>query len=645
MEMDREEGMRRTEQSPEAADVLRILILEDFEPDAELVARELRKAGIACMLRRVETEHEFRRGINEFQPSLILADYSLPAFDGLSALEIANAECPEIPFVFVSGTIGEEVAIETLKRGATDYVLKERLSRLVPAVRRSLQEVEERRARRRAQRALRESEARYRAIFETTGVPSMLVEADTTISLVNTEFTLMTGYAKEEVEGRISVLDFIHPEDREMVLNYHRQRRLDPRSVPAKYEVRGITRTGEVRDLYLTVSLIPGTHITVASFLDITERKQSEDRMRKLLQVFDQASEGMVITNASGQVEWVNRAFSRILGYRPEDIIGRPSPPLIETEQDEVRAAIQASLRELGYWEGETRGRRRNGTRFPLWESVSAVQDDAGEFKGYIGIFRDMTEQKRMEEEQRRLREQAERGRRLATLSAMSAGIVHEIAQPLNAIKVLAEGMLYWQRQGVQPPMSEVIETLEEISSEACRIAEIMNHVRSLVSRGQPAGQRRCDLNRAVREALALLGSQMAARGIRVSTRLDHQLPEVMGNERGMEEIAINLLVNAMQAFDESTRTEREVVITTRREGGWVVMEVADNATGIEEEAKEHLFEPFTTTKLHSEGMGLGLTIVQSIVSGSGGNVDVRNNEWGGATFRIELPALGPEKE
>ncbi|MDH7498242.1 MAG: ATP-binding protein, partial [Syntrophomonadaceae bacterium] len=154
-----------------------------------------------------------------------------------------------------------------------------------------------------------------------------------------------------------------------------------------------------------------------------------------------------------------------------------------------------------------------------------------------------------------------------------------------------------------------------------------------------------CDLNRAVREALALLGSQMAARGIRVSTRLDHQLPEVMGNERGMEEIAINLLVNAMQAFDESTRTEREVVITTRREGGWVVMEVADNATGIEEEAKEHLFEPFTTTKLHSEGMGLGLTIVQSIVSGSGGNVDVRNNEWGGATFRIELPALGPEKE
>ncbi|WP_103028016.1 sigma 54-interacting transcriptional regulator [Salinibacter altiplanensis] len=136
---------------------LHILMLEDVATDAELVERELDREGFNFEARRVTTENAFREALEALDPDIILVDYSLPQFDGMAALGVAQAECPHIPVVFVSGAIGEERAIETLKQGATDYVLKDKLSRLGPAVRRALQEAAERRARREAEAALRQA--------------------------------------------------------------------------------------------------------------------------------------------------------------------------------------------------------------------------------------------------------------------------------------------------------------------------------------------------------------------------------------------------------------------------------------------------------------------------------------------------------
>jgi DNA-binding NtrC family response regulator len=146
---------------------LRILILEDVPVDAELMERELRKGGIKFSSKRVDTKETFLKELKEFEPDLILGDYKLPSFDGLSALGIVQENCPNVPFIFISGTIGEELAIETLKSGATDYVLKDRLSRLVPAVSRALREVEERTERKRAEKSLQDSEKRYRGSWRT----------------------------------------------------------------------------------------------------------------------------------------------------------------------------------------------------------------------------------------------------------------------------------------------------------------------------------------------------------------------------------------------------------------------------------------------------------------------------------------------
>jgi len=134
---------------------LHILMLEDVATDADLIQRELEREGFTFEARRVTTEDAFTQALDAFAPDIVLADYSLPSFDGMAALEVVQAERPHLPVVFVSGAIGEERAIETLKQGATDYVLKDQLSRLGPAVRRALREAEERRARREAEEALR----------------------------------------------------------------------------------------------------------------------------------------------------------------------------------------------------------------------------------------------------------------------------------------------------------------------------------------------------------------------------------------------------------------------------------------------------------------------------------------------------------
>src|SRR5215831_792387 len=146
---------------------LRALIVEDDAADAELAIRELEAGGIECAYLRVDSEGAFREALTGFAPHIILSDFSVPGFEGLAALDLACREAPDVPFIFVSGTPGEERAIQALRRGAVDYVLKSNPARLVPAVNRALREVIERARRRNAERQIRESEQRLRDIVDT----------------------------------------------------------------------------------------------------------------------------------------------------------------------------------------------------------------------------------------------------------------------------------------------------------------------------------------------------------------------------------------------------------------------------------------------------------------------------------------------
>jgi PAS domain S-box-containing protein len=198
---------------------IRILHLEDNAQDAELVHARLAAEGLVCDVLRVETRAEFVGGLEQQLFDLIVSDYTIPGFDGLSALSLAQDKCPEIPFIFVSGTLGEESAVITMQCGATDYVLKNRMSRLVPAVRRALRESDKRIRLKQAEEGVRKSDERFRLLARATN--DAVRDWDLVSNAVwwNEGFHALFGYSKDEIESDIeSWYRRLHPEDRNRVI-------------------------------------------------------------------------------------------------------------------------------------------------------------------------------------------------------------------------------------------------------------------------------------------------------------------------------------------------------------------------------------------------------------------------------------------
>lgn len=261
---------------------LKILIIEDVATDAELIEHELRRAGLPSVLRRVETEADFCREIQAFAPDLILSDFTLPSFDGLSALKLAREIGLQVPFIFVSGTIGEERAIEALKQGATDYVLKTNLVRLVPVVRRALQETQEHAKRLAAEEALRQSEERLNAMLAHSPAVIYLKDTEGRFLLVNRQLENLFHLTGEQIVGKADyellskeIADTVRTNDLKV---------LDAR-MPLEFEE--------------TVSLDDGLHTYISVKFplfdahgvpyaiggistDITARKRAEEELRRL---------------------------------------------------------------------------------------------------------------------------------------------------------------------------------------------------------------------------------------------------------------------------------------------------------------------------------------------------------------------------
>jgi diguanylate cyclase (GGDEF)-like protein/PAS domain S-box-containing protein len=256
---------------------LHILNLEDDPLDTELIQANLAGAGIDCELQRVQDRAAFVAALEEGDFDLILADHSLPGFDGLSALNVARELEPQVPFVFVSGTLGEDAAIESLKSGATDYVLKHRLERLAPAVRRAVREADERAKRERAE----EERARLAAIVEHSEDAILAKTLDGTITSWNRGAQRLFGYATEEIVGQpiyVLVPPDRRDEESEMLEKIKRGEIVEP------YETLWVAKDGRLINVLLTESPIKdfmgNTVGASASARDISERKRAEERLR-----------------------------------------------------------------------------------------------------------------------------------------------------------------------------------------------------------------------------------------------------------------------------------------------------------------------------------------------------------------------------
>lgn len=422
--------------------MLRILLLEDNLLDAELIQVNLTNGGVECELLRVETRADFAGILEQNSFDLILSDYSLPGFDGISALKIALATCPEVPFIFVSASLGEELAIEALKSGATDYVLKQRLWRLVPSIKRALRQakervelqqaeselrklaselerrVEERTAqlakanvslteqiveRQRVEESLRASESTLRSYFELPLIGIAITSPDKEWIEVNDKVCEIFGYDKHELQ-QMTWAELTYPEDLKADLKQFNQI-LAGTSEGYSLDKRFIRKNGQV--IYASVSVRcvrranGSVNYLVAVVKDITERKGREERLRLLESVAVNANDAILITEAepideSGpRIIYVNDAFTRMTGYSQQDVLGK-TPRILQGPKSDT-AELEKLRTALEKWQPivvELINYRKDGSEFWVEMSIVPVANEKGWYTHWVAVQRDITERK-----------------------------------------------------------------------------------------------------------------------------------------------------------------------------------------------------------------------------------------------------------
>jgi PAS domain S-box-containing protein len=383
---------------------LRILSLEDDPNDTELIHASLEAEGIDCEVARVDTAAAFRTSLEKGDIDLILADYKLPSFDGLSALKLAMNLCPEVPFLFVSGTLGEEVAIEALKIGATDYVLKTRLSRLAPSVRRALREASGRAERRQAEKALSRSEAFLAEAQRLSRTGSFGWSVPTREVFWSAETYRVFGCAPETTPTVELVLERTHPDDRQRL-----QQVFEHASVHGgdfDIEHRLVIGDGSIKYVRVVARIVKGDAPDdlqiVGAVTDVTEAKRAEEARRRSEGYLEDAQRltrtgSWAYDVAVGRgTHWSQENF-RLLGFDPEQGVP-PHDKFLQRIHPEDRANYSRGFDEaITYRQSnldlEYRVVLPDGETRYVHSVGHPVFDQSGTFSQYVGTAMDVTEQ------------------------------------------------------------------------------------------------------------------------------------------------------------------------------------------------------------------------------------------------------------
>lgn len=599
---------------------LRILSLEDVAYDVELMQRELRKANIEYELQRVETREDFLTALREFRPDIILADYSLPQFSALEALKLLHQHKSTVPVILVTGSHSEEAAVECMKEGAEDYILKASLTRLPSALQNALRKKEAERHKEAAESALKQSEAQYRLITENTRDLICLLDAQNRFLYASPSYELVLGYKPAGLIGT-DYFQLIHPEDAARARTALEQARRQKRQRTA--ELRHRHRDGDWI-LFESAASQPAEtegkpRRVVLVSRDISDRKRAEREIEHLA-TFPRFNPNPVLEfSADGSVLYFNDAaqlMAQAFGHEhPNEILPANAALLVER-------CLTTGQRQVV--ETHISGRTISWTFYPIQptRSVHCYAED-------------ITERLSLETQLRR-------SQKMESIGQLAAGLAHDFNNILTVIQ--GHSSLLLQDSKFEKKTQE---SLRHISVASERAANLTRQL-LLFSRKQLAQPKTLDLNIVVENVANMLRA-LLGESISVELQLAEDLPAVDADEGMMEQVLMNLAMNSRDAMPRGGRltistAERKVDeryarrIREARPGRYVAFRVSDTGTGMTRETQAHIFEPFFTTKDIGKGTGLGLATIYGIVKQHHGWIEMETKEGAGTTFTILLP-------
>lgn len=626
---------------------LRVLLVEDSQDDADLLLWELRRGGYDPQTRRVALAADFTAALENQDWDVILCDYTMPGFSGAEALAIVHEHGLDIPFIFVSGTLTEEAAVAAMRAGAHDYIVKDRLKRLIPAIERELRDSEARReqARDRAQR--RAAERRFREVLTMAPDAIIATDDDGRITVFNQAAADLFGYHDDEILGQ-SIARLLP----QRFAAAHREHMTGFGQLPGAMrrmnehiEVFGRRRNGDEFPAEAAVSKLEedGRVTFMAVIRDISARKRDEERLRKLSHAVDHSANLIVITDRRGVIEYVNSSLLDRMGYTAEEVIGRePSLWKSGRTSPQVYAELWQTIQAGERWHGAFENRCKDGTHISVTGTIAPIQDQQGRITHFISIQEDVTDRKVLEAQLRQ-------AQRMEAVGQLTGGIAHDFNNLLTV--VIGNLDLLLEQPDVSSASAEMARLALEASLRGARLTQQL----LAFSRRQPLEPKAFDLRERVYATLDLLRRTLGEQ-IVIETCVADDLWPVMADPAQLEAAFANLAINARDAMPQGGRLTIELANKTLDDdysaqnldvtpGNYLMLAISDNGAGIDPETLDKVFEPFFTTKERGKGTGLGLSMVYGFAKQSGGHVKIYSELRHGTTVRLYLPRARPGQE
>lgn len=634
------------------------MIVEDDPVFARVIKRNMEGFGLA-----VETVHSGEEALALLaggSHDLLLMDYYLPDMTSKKLVESEAYQNKLVPFIVMTGSQDAKIAVEMMKLGAKDYLIKDEGFKdlLQMAVLRVAAQLSLEKKLRETEENLRENEIRFQAILNNTTAVIYIKDKEGRYTFVNRRFEKLFHVSNEDIVGKTD--HDIFPNDK---ADAFRANDLKVMKTGVSLEFEELVPQDDGIHGYISIKFpLFGPDWAINSVCgistDITHRKRMEEELRKLSHAVEQCPVSIVITDTMGNIEYANPKFTQVSGYALDEVMGK-NPRFLKsgkTSREEYKR-LWDIITSGGEWRGEFQNRKKNGELFWELACISSIKNPKGDITHFIEVKEDITEKKFAEEKDRRQREMLLHADKMVSIGTLAAGVAHEIQNPNNYIilnapfldkiwadakpLILAAAKAEGRTKLADLPIEETIKAFTKLTSGilkgAERIKGIAAGLQNFACKDLSGLDGEVDIKEAILYSADLLESLIKKNTRRFKTSIGGDLPRIKGNRQKLEQVMVNLIMNALQSLAKPTQ-KVEVSAATDPSGGSVIIKVMDTGKGMDRETMRRITEPFFTTRRGAGGTGLGIPIAYGIIKDHGGDFMVESTPGKGTTVTVALP-------